>query len=223
VSGINPETWEQAFRIVAAAVLGGMIGYERETHNRPAGLRTHILVCVGAALFTIISHITAAHQFDPGRIAAQIIPGIGFLGAGTIFRQGSIVRGLTTAASLWTVAGIGMAVGTGGQCYVLAVVATLVVMVTLTFLNWVEDRWILRAGLRHINVTFTPGDGHMNDIMNTLLDMAIQIETIRLQDNVEGAARQLASLQVKMPLHTDPMAVTHSLLALPFVSHVDWQ
>ena len=94
-------------------MLGGLIGWERERHARPAGLRTHILVCVGAALITEISH-----SFGPNgdRIAAQVVTGVGFLGAGTIIREGTggLVHGLTTAASLWAIAGVGIAVGYGG-------------------------------------------------------------------------------------------------------------
>src|SRR5207248_10519029 len=98
-----------------AALLGALIGFERERHDRPAGLRTHILVCMGAALITQVSRHLGGVRFDESRIAAQIVSGIGFLGAGTIFRTGSVVRGLTTAASLWVVAGIGMASAGGAD------------------------------------------------------------------------------------------------------------
>ncbi|HEY3297487.1 MAG TPA: MgtC/SapB family protein [Armatimonadota bacterium] len=122
-------------KLIVAAVLGAVVGYEREVHERPAGLRTHVLVCLGSTLITLIS---VSFVNDPGRIAAQIVSGIGFLGAGTIMRQGNIVRGLTTAASLWTVSGIGMAVGRGGIYMWLAAFATLVVFVTLSQLRRFE-------------------------------------------------------------------------------------
>jgi putative Mg2+ transporter-C (MgtC) family protein len=123
-------------RLVVAAGLGGAVGVERELRERQAGLRTHLVVCVGAALFTLVS----AYGFrdvveqgrivvDPTRIAAQIVSGIGFLGAGAIIRQGLSVRGLTTAATLWLVAAIGMAVGAG--FYSGAVVATVGALITL--------------------------------------------------------------------------------------------
>ncbi len=113
--------WELFARLVLATVLGGAIGLERGTLNRPAGLRTHILVCVGSTLAMLVSMYglldmrggVLTPSYDGGRIAAQVISGIGFFGAGTILREGSSVRGLTTAASLWTVAGIGLAVGSG--------------------------------------------------------------------------------------------------------------
>src|SRR5688500_15602544 len=86
--------------LLLAALCGALIGFERERQDRPAGLRTHILVCMGSALITLVSRDLAGARYDPGRIAAQIVSGIGFLGAGTILRQGNAVRGLTTAASL---------------------------------------------------------------------------------------------------------------------------
>ena len=116
--------WEVVLRLVLASLLCGAIGFERETRDQPAGFRTHILLGLGAALFTLVSAYgfepftraalgSGGLQFDPTRIAAQIIAGVGFLGAGAIIRQGGDVRGLTTAASLWAVSAIGMAVGAG--------------------------------------------------------------------------------------------------------------
>ena len=125
-------------RLFVAAVLGGAIGMERELRERGAGLRTHLVVCVGSALFTLVSaygfrdFIAAGSVYarvDPTRIAAQIVSGIGFLGAGAIIRQGLSVRGLTTAATLWLVAAIGMAAGAG--YYDAAVIATLGALITL--------------------------------------------------------------------------------------------
>lgn len=123
-------------RLVIAAVLGGAIGMERELRERQAGLRTHLVVCVGAALFTLVSaygfdDVLSRGQVvaDPTRIAAQIVSGIGFLGAGAIIRQGLSVRGLTTAASLWIVAAIGMASGAG--MYAPAAIGTVIVLFSL--------------------------------------------------------------------------------------------
>ena len=114
------EWWEMGLRLLAAAALGGLIGFEREYNEQPAGFRTHILVTLGAALFTMAgAYGTAAFveagvvRFDPTRVAAQVVTGIGFLGAGAILREGISVRGLTTAASLWVVAAVGMAVALG--------------------------------------------------------------------------------------------------------------
>lgn len=115
-------TWELVLRILAAAALGGLVGLEREISDQPAGFRTHILVSLGAALFTLVGAYGVDEffkdaprgvGFDPTRVAAQVVTGIGFLGAGAIIRQGINVRGLTTAASLWVTAAIGVAVGLG--------------------------------------------------------------------------------------------------------------
>ena len=137
MSELTIPLWEVVLRLVLASLLCGAIGFERETRDQPAGFRTHILLGLGAALFTLVSAygfepFTRAAlgggglQFDPTRIAAQIVAGVGFLGAGAIIRQGGDVRGLTTAASLWAASAIGMAVGAGylfgaGAATVLAV------------------------------------------------------------------------------------------------------
>ncbi len=125
-------------RLVMALALGGVIGLEREVHGRQAGLRTHILVCLASALMMIVSiQMSSLGQgIDPSRIAAQVVSGIGFLGAGTILRMGASVRGLTTAASLWTVAGIGLAVGAG--FYTGALVTATLTLVTLWVLHFIE-------------------------------------------------------------------------------------
>ena len=152
-------------RLVLAVVLGGAIGWEREASVKPAGLRTNILICVGATLFTDLSlrfgglDIEGAIR-DPARIAAQIVTGIGFLGAGTIIQARGTVTGLTTAATLWVVAGIGMSVGTGS--YVEAVSATLLVLVVLVLLAPTEEV-IARRRPVHFRIVLEPvaGAGEM--------------------------------------------------------------
>ena len=131
-----------AFRVVLSAVLSAIIGIEREIKHRAAGLRTHILVSVGATLFMMISVNIAftygqAGAADPGRIAAGVVTGIGFLGAGAIIRYGSNIKGLTTAASIWAVAAIGLAVGAG--MYWAAGITTFVV-ITVLILSRLEER-----------------------------------------------------------------------------------
>lgn len=133
-------------RLLLALALGTVMGLERELRGKPAGLRTVILITVGAALFTEGSLLAAAEilneqtQADPARIAAQIVSGVGFLGAGTIIVHRGGVEGLTTAATLWVAAAIGLSVGLGA--YVVAVGATLLVLVTLVALGWVEARYL---------------------------------------------------------------------------------
>jgi len=125
------EPLDMTIRLLLAALLGGVMGYEREQAHKPAGLRTNILVCVGAALFTIASLHGFGGLSDPARVAAGIVVGIGFLGAGTIMRREGEVAGLTTAATIWVVAGVGLAVGCG--LYLVAVVTAIVSFIALRF------------------------------------------------------------------------------------------
>src|SRR5215470_9008468 len=126
-------------KLILAALLGGIIGLERQIRDKPAGLRTNILICVGSTLFMSIS--TKVAQIlggDPTRMAAQIISGIGFLGAGAVLHSHGFVMGLTTAATIWVVAGVGMAIGSG--MYLVALFATVMSLVTLYFLSFIEDK-----------------------------------------------------------------------------------
>lgn len=120
------------------AVLAGLIGWERERGGRAAGIRTHMLMILGVILFSEVSKAFPGNE--PSRIAAQILTGIGFLGAGTILRVGQEVKGLTTAASIWAVSAIGMAVSVGGAFLIVALVATLLSLVTLAFVSKIEER-----------------------------------------------------------------------------------
>ncbi len=130
-------------RLIASAVMGGLIGSERGRHGRPAGLRTHILICIGAAMTSLISMYlseTLGHTGDVARISAQVISGIGFLGAGTIMiRNSSVITGLTTAAGMWMTAGIGIAIGYG--FYAAAITATAICIFSVTLLSKLEGRY----------------------------------------------------------------------------------
>ncbi len=136
---------DTVLRLGAAALLSGLIGFEREFQQKPAGIRTHMLVGLGSALFAIVSLVSFEAQ-DPSRIAAGVVTGVGFLGAGAIFREGQFVRGLTTAAGLWVVAGIGLAAGAGDVA--LAAVATGVALAVLLVLGTVERIMGPKGGAR---------------------------------------------------------------------------
>jgi putative Mg2+ transporter-C (MgtC) family protein len=131
-----------SLRLIVAAALGLAVGFEREIHGHPAGLRTHMLVAVGSALFTVLSAYAFGAptnpNIDPTRIAAQIVSGIGFLGAGAILKDGIVIRGLTTAASLWATSAVGMAAGAGE--HIIAAVATGVILVSLWPINALAER-----------------------------------------------------------------------------------
>lgn len=136
---------EMCLRILMSMAIGGIIGWERETSNRPAGLRTHMLVAIGAAVVMLMGEISLYRYadvttMDPTRLGAQVISGIGFLGAGTIMREGLTVRGLTTAASLWAVACLGLAAG--GGFYQAAFAGTIAILLTLTIFEYLEKRFM---------------------------------------------------------------------------------
>lgn len=144
----EPESLRLAGDVLAklgiGALIGGIIGFEREHHGRPAGIRTHILMVVGVVLFCEVSKAFAPN--DQARIAAQILTGVGFLGAGTILRLGAEIKGLTSAASVWAAASLGMAVSVGGAFLWVALAGTLLTIITLTLVEKWEYRWL---PLRH--------------------------------------------------------------------------
>lgn len=155
--------WVALARLLLALGLGASIGLEREIRGRPAGLRTSAFICFGAALFTIVSTVLAhAHGGDPQRIAAQIIPGIGFLGAGAILRERGSITGLTSAATVFVVASIGMAAG--GGLVRLAAAGTALVLVVLGGLRWAEDRFRLKSSTRGYFALGVSTSGMMREI-----------------------------------------------------------
>lgn len=186
-------------RLIAAAILGGIVGIERGSGDRPAGFRTHILVCVGSALFMLVSMYglddmysasgNPAEDFgqrrDSTRIAAQVVSGIGFLGAGTILHEGLTIKGLTTAASLWIVSAIGLAVGSG--MYFLSTVATAITMVTLvTFHSW-EKRFAgnNRSDRRFVRVIATNRPRVITDVTGFLSHNGIQVKSMNVKSDKE--------------------------------------
>ncbi len=192
-------SWYDALgRLALAAALGAAIGLEREFREREAGLRTHLLVSVGSALFTIVSafgfHDVLTHdpqvvvRLDPSRIAAQIVSGIGFLGAGAIIRQGLSIRGLTTAATLWVVAAIGMSAGAG--FFSVAVITTLIALAALWPLRYVAYRAIERVKPEEDRVTveLRPGEP-----IAALLSVVHNVRHIEVTDEVDRRVVQLES------------------------------
>jgi putative Mg2+ transporter-C (MgtC) family protein len=185
---LGAEIWQRyqlVLRLLLAAALGGMIGLEREHSGKPAGFRTNMLICLGAALITEVSFSVAfTASGDPGRIAAQIVSGIGFLGAGTILHARGSVFGLTTAATLWVVAAIGMAVG--ARAYVAAVVSTSLVMLALMLLGRVEDHLIPRKPAdRNLDITMRADGGIISAIEDTLRKAGFSLDTIKVEKNSE--------------------------------------
>ena len=212
--------WELMLRLVGACLLGGAVGYQREVHGRPAGLRTHILVCVGATLFTITS-IMFGRGSEPSRVAANIVTGIGFLGAGTIIRQGSTVRGLTTAASLWSVAAIGLAVGMGGQMYVLAGTAAVLVLAVLSWVDILEDRLV--ASERYIGLAvILSGQTHDPEpVISTLAGLGVQVLGAKSEMGEDG--RRVIHLRLKVQPHVSQDRINAALAGLEVIEGFDWE
>lgn len=175
-------------RLLLACILGGLIGFERESMNRPAGFRTHILVCLGSALVMLTSQYIfeqykGVTNIDPARLGAQVISGIGFLGAGTIIRDGASVKGLTTAASLWAVSCVGIAVGIG--FYEGAIVAALVIYITLIMLKRIERNFAKKRQLSIIYIKSNNLPGQLGTIGAVLGKYAITIKNIEFLTNEE--------------------------------------
>lgn len=214
---------DMILRIILSCVLGGLIGLERESLNKSAGFRTHILVCVGSALVMIVSMemYTMYHAkiaLDPGRIAAQVVSGIGFLGAGTIMREGATVKGLTTAATLWVVAGVGLAVGAG--LYFPALVATGVIFLTLIYLGKVEK---LMTGHTHVSVLVVTAEnrpGQLGRVGAFLGEMEILILNIQMKQ-MKDDHKVMFEIDIKTPDHINMNEVLYQLSDIPGVYQVE--
>ena len=188
-------------RLVVAAILGGLIGLEREFKHRAAGLRTNMFICFGAALFTLLSERLAGVPSDSARIAAQIIPGIGFIGAGSILHTRGLTTGLTTAATLFVVASVGMAAG--GGLYLTAAFATGLVLLALFALGHMEETFNIKVLLSSYEVTGTSVEEISNEV-NRILESHHRLmknmlcgstsQHVRLQFDVEGCNREQKEL-----------------------------
>lgn len=185
-----------ALRLIAAAFLASLVGLDRERRESPAGLRTHALVGMSSCLFMIVSAFGFADilgtpnvTLDPSRIAAQVVTGIGFLGAGTIIAHGSLVRGLTTAASVWSVAAIGMAAGAG--LYFPAFLATALVLLFLTFLRPLERRLDKQWRKHSIEAVYNPGQASLEQILAVLSAQNLHVTQISVRKDEESNQREV--------------------------------
>lgn len=167
------------FRLILSALVGGFIGIEREASNRPAGFRTHILVSVGSTLMMLVSINGATDGADPTRIAAQVVSGIGFLGAGTILRNGNTIKGLTTAASLWVCAGIGLAIGQG--FYFAGIVTSMIALLSLIYLGKLE-KTILYDIHNQLTIISKERNGLIGEIGTVLGENNITIKNIGIRE-----------------------------------------
>jgi len=171
--------WNFILRIFIAGLLGGLIGFEREFRAKEAGVRTHFIVALGSALFMIISQYAFSGRFDAARIAAQVVSGIGFIGAGVIIFQKNAVRGVTTAAGLWVAAAIGLACG--AQMYSVAFAAALMTILVLETMHFITRN----HGFRELSISLSPiSNEELTAIMTTLKEKGAEIETFTLKNEV---------------------------------------
>lgn len=219
------QLWETLIPLLTAVVCGGVVGLERESANRPAGLRTHVLVCVGSALVMQVSFMMAviAKQGgfaagDPGRVAAQVVSGIGFLGAGTIMREGANIRGLTTAASLWVVSAIGLAAGAG--MYTAAIASVVLVVLTLKVLSQVERRWIAKGGHRTLIIHVADSPGRLGALATTCGRWGANIRSVSMRTGHAPGTVEIA-FHLQMSLRTgDATGLIGDLMAVEGVVSV---
>jgi putative Mg2+ transporter-C (MgtC) family protein len=213
---IDSQAWEFVgvvlIKMTVAALLASIVGWERERHGRPAGIRTHMLVAIGVVLFT-----DAGRGFssgDPSRVASQVVTGIGFLGAGTILRTGFEVKGLTTAASIWAVAAIAMAVSLSGPYLVIAVIGTAITMLTLSVVDNIERRIIPEQNISELCVALQPGV----NIKDLLKDMDTE--------GIELVRTEIASTEPEIELHLrvkgDRQRILETVSGLPGVRTATW-
>jgi putative Mg2+ transporter-C (MgtC) family protein len=209
-------------RMGLAALMGGIVGLEREAVNRPAGFRTHVLVCVGSALIMIVS-MSMYFSFppgttDPSRIAAQVVSGIGFLGAGTILREGVNIKGLTTAASLWAIAGIGLACGAG--LFVPAGFGTLIIFLTLVVLKRIEFWVAIKKRYKQLTLRIADVPGQIGAIGTVLGKMRVNIKRIEFKE-IESSREAMLILLVEVPPYLDMTSIVVELSDLSGVHEVE--
>jgi putative Mg2+ transporter-C (MgtC) family protein len=208
-------------RLALAGVLGGLIGLERETHSQPAGLRTHMIVSLGACLIMLVSLYMAKldpTRADPGRIAAQVVAGIGFLGAGAIMRFGMSVKGLTTAASLWTAAAIGLATGCG--YWKAGSAATLFTLVALFFFDKIEKAFIKGRAFRRFVIHAKDAAGLVGHVEEAMEKSGISIKEVDIQRDLVEKKLQV-TIVASCPENADVDVLSRAISAFTEVEKVE--
>lgn len=209
-------------RLILSLVLGGIIGFERQHRKKTAGLRTHILVCLGSCLVTILSiNIYAGVQgltnADPARLAAQVVSGIGFLGAGAIIKEGPTIRGLTTAASLWVVASVGLAAGSGAVTG--AVVTTVLVVLALEVLPRIEGLYGRGPAVTNLIIHSVEKPGQIGRIGSCLGTLGVTISQISIEDAENG--RVTIFVNIKLPDRLRPEQVIAELSGIEGITGIE--
>lgn len=218
---------DMLMRVLVACILGGIIGLERESLNRPAGFRTHMLVTTGAALCMVLNELfitsNPGMNIDPGRLGAAVIQGIGFLGAGTIIREGNNVSGLTTAASLWTVACVGLTVGAGH--YLLAIATTFIVLLILEFFARIEKKIAQNRSRQIFSIETANSPGQIGKIGNVTGLHMCNIENISIEKLNEASSVLVLTLKIpktfKAPAFIDDVAKLEGIKSITRIDHLN--
>lgn len=202
----NSDLIDMFARLATAVILGGLIGIERQSTNRPAGLRTHIIVCLGATL-VMYTNILMCHQYkdifsmDPTRIGAQVVSGIGFIGAGTIMKEGPTVKGLTTAATLWAVGCLGLAIGSG---YIeLSFIATIFMLLVLQTLGKLEEKAIKYRREAILYIEVTGEKSRLENVNKVLIDSECRVKSLSM--NIVTVGTFGMKILIRYPKHVEAL------------------
>lgn len=226
---LGNDFWIMTIRIFIAALLSGIIGLEREIKKHPAGFRTHLLVGVGSCLMMLLSlygfqdyiDTNANIRFDPARIPSYVISGIGFLGTGTILVKGVTVHGLTTAASIWVVAGIGLIVGVG--MIAPALLTTTVVLLSLIFLNKFEKKILSTSSTETLTVVVDKKCNKLNEVLQVLEENDITFQKVSiktLKDNEGKADQKKITIEIKMKDQAIRAKIQDKISTLDFIQEI---
>lgn len=215
--GLTAEEWQSILPVLGklgvAALLAGIIGWEREMHGRPAGVRTHMLMALGVVLFCESSKMFGG---DQGRIAAQVVTGVGFLGAGTILRMGPEIKGLTTAASLWATSGISMVVSVGGAFIVVAIAAALLSLFTLVTVDRIENRFLkdVKSKMLHLTLDERSDVLELLQYLSTFTQLKVRSVQVHQSD---------PDIVIDVELRGETDNLLESVAAMKGVRHAAWQ
>ena len=215
--------YDMVIRLCLGFAAGAIIGFERSSKRQVAGLRTHILIATGATLLMLLSiylpqHYSPLKTSDPGRIAAQVVSGIGFLGAGAIIRLGNNIKGLTTAASLWFVAAVGLAIGSG--MFLVAGIAELLGIITLIFLDLIEKRIFPTTRYKLLEIFYKENAPSTREALDIVKGAGIEIQSVDLNQGAKDKGTKLRLL-VRIPNTTDLATIARSIKSSGKVSKVE--
>jgi len=222
-SAITLTEFDIVLRLCLGFIAGAIIGFERSSKRQVAGLRTHIIIATGATLLMLLSiylpqHYSPLRSSDPGRIAAQVVSGIGFLGAGAIIRLGNNVRGLTTAASLWFVAAVGLAIGSG--MFIAAAIAEALSLVTLLIVSIIEKKIFPAERYKMLEVFYKDNNPNTNEALSIIKASGIQVQTVDVNQGSKDKGTKLRLL-VRIPDTVDIASIARSIKASGKVGKVE--